>query len=113
MAISNIPNIKSTDYEMLKKQLENNAQFISSGGGDSPENNSKTEFMDLLEKGINEVNTASKVAEKASMDLASGKSSNIHETMLAVTKAELGFSMMVQLRNKMIEAYQEIIRMQV
>ena len=47
------------------------------------------------------------------MDLASGRSSNIHETMLSVTKAELGFDMLVQMRNKVIEAYQEVMRMQV
>jgi flagellar hook-basal body complex protein FliE len=47
------------------------------------------------------------------MDLAAGKSTNIHETMLAVSKAELGFNMLVQLRNKALEAYQEVMRMQV
>lgn len=67
----------------------------------------------MLEKGIREVNTAAKDSEKAAMDLATGRSSNIHETMLAATKAEMGFNMLVQLRNKAIEAYQEVMRMQV
>ena len=80
---------------------------------ETPKNSGSSEFLDLLEKGIKEVNSSSQEAEKSSMDLASGKSSNIHETMLAVTKAELGFNMMVQMRNKVIEAYQEVMRMQV
>ena len=85
----------------------------SSGGGDFVSKTSNTEFLDLLEKGVKEVNTASRDAEKLGMDLASGKSSNIHETMLSVTRAELGFNMMVQMRNKIIEAYQDVMRMQV
>jgi len=78
-----------------------------------PKNTGNSGFLDLLEKGMKEVNDSSKEAEQSSMDLASGKSSNIHETMLAVTKAELGFNMMVQMRNKVIEAYQEVMRMQI
>lgn len=70
-------------------------------------------FLNLLENGIKEVNQQIKVSEKASMDLVSGRSSNIHETMLAVSRAEIGFNMIVQLRNKALEAYQEIMRMQV
>jgi flagellar hook-basal body complex protein FliE len=99
------------DYLRLKQNLMNSVP--QSGGGTPPNPTGKTEFQDLLEKGVKEVNTGAREAEKASMDLASGRSSNIHETMLAVTKAELGFNMMVQMRNKVIEAYQEVMRMQV
>jgi len=74
---------------------------------------SETQFLDLLKEGIADVNKGMKESDKASMDLATGKSSNIHQTMLAVTKAELGFNMLVQLRNKAIEAYQDVMRMQV
>jgi flagellar hook-basal body complex protein FliE len=70
-------------------------------------------FLDMLTKGIKDVNSSVKDSDKAATDIASGKSSNIHETMLAVTKAELGFNMLVQLRNKAIEAYQDVMRMQV
>jgi flagellar hook-basal body complex protein FliE len=70
-------------------------------------------FLNLLEDGIKEVNQQIKASEKASMDLVSGRSSNIHETMLAVSRAEIGFNMLVQLRNKALEAYQEVMRMQV
>lgn len=99
------------DYLRLKQNLMNSVP--QSGGGTPPNPAGKTEFQDLLEKGVKEVNIGAREAEKASMDLASGRSSNIHETMLAVTKAELGFNMMVQMRNKIIEAYQEVMRMQI
>ncbi|RDB36544.1 flagellar hook-basal body complex protein FliE [Spirobacillus cienkowskii] len=101
------------EYIRLKQKLINSVPQ-QSGGGTPPINPmEKTEFQDLVEKGVKEVNIGAREAEKASMDLASGRSSNIHETMLAVTKAELGFNMLVQMRNKVIEAYQEVMRMQV
>lgn len=81
--------------------------------GNPAKEDSKSGFADLLKEGIKDVNKAEIAGEKASMDLVSGKTSNIHETMLAVTKAELGFNMLVQLRNKALEAYQEVMRMQV
>lgn len=74
---------------------------------------SNSQFLQLLKDGIAEVNKGMQEGDKASMDLATGKSSNIHQTMLAVTQAELGFNMLVQLRNKAIEAYQDVMRMQV
>lgn len=77
------------------------------------QNESDKGFIELLERGLNEVNQNIQTSEKLSMDLASGKETNIHETMLAATKAELSFSMLVQVRNKVIEAYQEVMRMQV
>lgn len=70
-------------------------------------------FMDHLESSIDSVNKSQKHADKAATDLATGKSQNIHETMLSVTQAELTFNMMVQVRNKALEAYQEIMRMPV
>ena len=70
-------------------------------------------FMDHLKSGIEEVNNMQKVADKMSMEVASGKSESLHETMLATTQAELSFNLMVQVRNRALEAYQEVMRMQV
>ena len=100
------------DFQKMTENLRRASESLN-GNKTSGEDSEKLDFFGMLEKGIKEVNTSSKVAEKASMDLATGKSSNIHETMLAVTKAELGFNMMVQLRNKVIESYQEVERMQI
>lgn len=100
------------DFDKLQQELKRASDSARSSESQSVDSG-KSEFLDLLEKGIQEVNSSSLEAEKSSMDLATGKSSNIHETMLAVAKAELGFNMMVQMRNKMIEAYQEVMRMQV
>lgn len=73
----------------------------------------QSDFSRLLQEGIREINSTIKESEKASVDLAAGKPVNLHETMLAVTKAELAFNLAVQMRNKTVEAYQEVMRMQV
>jgi len=45
--------------------------------------------------------------------LIAGESKNLHETMIAMEKADISFRLMMGVRNKIIEAYQEIMRMQV
>ena len=69
-------------------------------------------FKDSLVESINKVNALQFKAHEAMGELATGKSSNIHETMIAIQKAEVSFKMMMQVRNKIISAYQEIMRMQ-
>jgi flagellar hook-basal body complex protein FliE len=73
----------------------------------------KASFVDYLKDSIKDVNEIQKNADKAAVDLASGKNENIHETMLKAAQAELSFNFMVQIRNKVLEAYQEIMRMPV
>lgn len=98
--------------------IESDLRSISGGAGGKSKaavggTEEKSEFLNLLKEGLADVNKGMRESDKASMDLATGKSSNIHETMLAVSKAELGFNMLVQMRNKAIEAYQDVMRMQV
>lgn len=62
---------------------------------------------------MQEVNALQKDADLAINALATGDSQNVHEAMLAVSKADLAFRMTMQVRNKIVEAYQEVMRMQV
>ena len=78
-------------------------------GGDGAKD--KSSFMDHLKQAMSEVNQDQISADKKATDLANGKDTNIHETMLASSQAELSFNMMVQVRNKALQAYQEIMRM--
>jgi flagellar hook-basal body complex protein FliE len=73
----------------------------------------KMSFSDLLNRSLMEVNGLQKDANTAIELLATGKSKNIHETMLAVEKADIAFRAMNQIRLKVIEAYQEIMKMQI
>jgi flagellar hook-basal body complex protein FliE len=70
-------------------------------------------FADTLAKSIEEVNHLQKEADQAIEKLASGESQNVHGAMLAVNKADTAFRMTMQVRNKIVEAYQEVMRMQV
>lgn len=76
-------------------------------------NESSKSFAEMLSESIKKVETIQKNADKLTMDLATGKSDNITETMIAVSKAEVAFQLMTQLRNKAINAYNEIMKMQV
>lgn len=84
--------------------------FTKETGGNKEQGMS---FAEHLRQGIREVNGKSQVADKMAMELTTGKSGNIHETMLAATQAELSFNLMVQLRNKALEAYSEVMKMPV
>ena len=70
-------------------------------------------FLESLQKSMEEVNVDQLQADSSIKDLVAGKSKNIHETMLAIQKADLSLKTMMQVRNKILEAYKEIMRMQV
>ena len=70
-------------------------------------------FGDFLQDSISQVNNLQVSANDAMSKLASGESRDMHETLLAVEKAEIAFKAMNQVRSKVIDAYQEIMRMQI
>jgi flagellar hook-basal body complex protein FliE len=70
-------------------------------------------FLDLLNQSLEQVNTDQLNADSAVKDMVAGKNKNIHETMLALQKADLSLKTAMQVRNKILEAYKEIMRMQV
>src|ERR1700756_4354301 len=70
-------------------------------------------FADVLKDSLTQVNSLQHEADQAIQSLATGGPATLHDTMLAVEKAELSFKLMMQVRNKIVEAYQEVLRMQV
>lgn len=62
---------------------------------------------------LNKLNHTLINSEVLLQDLASGKTDNIHHVMLALEDAKLTMQMALQVRNKVIEGYQEILRMQI
>lgn len=73
----------------------------------------KTEFSTILKSKLNEINQLQLDADQAINNVELGNSGSIHEAVVALEKADLSFRTMMQVRNKIIEAYQEIMRMQV
>lgn len=70
-------------------------------------------FGEFLQDSIGKVNSLQQDANIAMEKLASGESQNLHETLLAVEKADIAFRTMNQVRTKVIDAYREIMKMQI
>jgi len=62
---------------------------------------------------IDAVDAKQKVAAESRRAFLSGESNNLHQTMIASQEASVAFSLMVEMRNKVMEAYQELMRIQV
>ena len=65
-------------------------------------------FKDLLLNSIQEVNGMQQAADRAVEQLATGGEVNPAEVLTAVQKADIAFRMMMQIRNKIVQAYQEV-----
>lgn len=70
-------------------------------------------FRSMLQTSIAEVNQLQLEADHSIEQLVAGRSRNLHETMIALEKADISFRLMMEVRNKIIEAYNEVMRMQV
>ena len=70
-------------------------------------------FASLIQQYVQQTNQDTKAAAEATVNLSLGKSSNVSETLLAVQKADLSFQLMMSVRNKLVDAYREVMRMQV
>jgi len=70
-------------------------------------------FSDMLKDSIKKVGELEKQANGEVEKLAKMETQDIHNTMIAIEKADLSFQLMMQVRNKIINAYEEIMRMQV
>ena len=71
----------------------------------------ESSFGDFLKESIKEVNQLQNEADKSMTDFATGQTKDIHEVMMSVQKADLSFKLMQQIRNKLVDAYREIMRM--
>jgi flagellar hook-basal body complex protein FliE len=70
-------------------------------------------FGSLLEDLLGKVNLQQTAADRAVNDFAMGKTENLHGIMLEVAKADLSFRLFLEIRNRLTDAFQEIMRMQV
>jgi flagellar hook-basal body complex protein FliE len=70
-------------------------------------------FSDVLREAIQTVDTLQDSSSKSVERFLSGEGEELHQTILSVQRAELAFELAQQVRNKVVSAYQEIMRMQV
>lgn len=80
---------------------------------DKAEQKSGGGFKNTISNFVNEVNDLQVKAGESIENFASGKVENVHEVMIAMSKAEVSFKFMMETRNKLIDAYKEIMKMQV
>ncbi|GIW82461.1 MAG: flagellar hook-basal body complex protein FliE [Gemmatales bacterium] len=70
-------------------------------------------FGAVVERFIGGANADQAQADAAVRSLVTGQANSVHEVALAVARAELSFRLLLEIRNRLIEAYQEITRLQV
>lgn len=70
-------------------------------------------FGDYLNNALKEVSKLEMDSSRITEDFAAGKTDNIHEVMIAAQKSEIALQFTMQIRTKVLEAYQEIMRMQI
>ena len=97
--INSLANVGTADLLKQKSKLENSAS-----GGDA--------FANQLKSALNEVNELQETKEVAVADLATGQVKDLHQAAIAIGKAELSMKLMLEIRNKALNAYKEIGRTQ-
>ena len=118
MAINTVGQMSQTlqnyDVKNWSKSVEIGSKMDFKGGfPELQESGSSQSFGDFLANSISKVNGLQQDANVAMQRIASGESKNLHETLLAVERADIAFKQMNQVRMKVIDAYKEIMRMQV
>ncbi|MCG8539824.1 MAG: flagellar hook-basal body complex protein FliE [Clostridia bacterium] len=96
MKISNVNNL-----ELLKNNFDNKKDVNSD------------DFKDFLFESINKLNTYQSESSKLGQMLAVGEIDNIHDVMISSQKAEIALQFAISVKNKVMDAYKEIMRMQV
>jgi flagellar hook-basal body complex protein FliE len=74
---------------------------------------SGSSFGDMLKDAISTVNQLQKQSDQEVQKYMAGEEQDLHTTVIAVQNADLSFQMMMQVRNKIVQAYQEIMRTQI
>ncbi len=102
--LQNIPQVPSLN------PISGSSNSGQGSGAAAPEGG--VAFGDLLKQALHEVNQVSAQADTEARNLMTGDSADMHSAMLAVQKADLSFQMMMAVRSKLIDAYREVMRMQ-
>ncbi len=98
-----LSQLRSTAGTAAAKSVDNAA--ASAAGAD---------FAQVLKNSIDQVNSAQQQAQSMAQDFSAGDSNtNLHEVMIALQKANVSFQEMVQVRNKLVSAYQDVMNIQV
>lgn len=95
---------------MLKLDQSNQ---VDSNNNKSGNENDKVDFGGVLEKQLSAVNDKQVDAEQTSQQFVDGDDIDVHKAMLSTQEAKLSLELAIQVRNKLVEAYQELNKMQI
>ncbi len=100
--------------KMLGEKVSGSEKTFGIGKGITQTTEKSSEdFLNALQSAVMETNSKLAGADKASTDFATGKAQNLHDVMIAMEKADISLRTLTAVRGKVLEAYQEIMRMQV
>jgi flagellar hook-basal body complex protein FliE len=108
------PNTEIGGATQIKpaRQLPDGVQQIQPGA--APETSGiGNSFGDFLNKAVSDINQKQNAANQAVSELIAGNNVPLHQVIIAMEEASISFQLMVEVRNKLLESYQEFMRMQV
>jgi flagellar hook-basal body complex protein FliE len=108
-----VPRPELTPSEPLPGARIDAPGFPGQPDGIHPAQPAGESFGSLLGRMVEEVNTRQNAASDAINSLQSGGNVTLHQAVIAMEEASISFQLMVEVRNKLLEAYQEIMRMQI
>ncbi|MGH8050446.1 MAG: flagellar hook-basal body complex protein FliE [Arenimonas sp.] len=77
-----------------------------------PQMTNATDFSQMLGEGVGKLDSSLKVADQQLRAMAAGKEVAVHDVMISMEEARMNLMFMVEVRNRCVEAYQELMRMQ-
>ena len=99
--------------DQMLAQLRATSQLAAGKATSAPDTAPGVDFGQALKAALEQVNQSQQDAQKMSQDFSAGKSDvNLQDVMINLQKANLSFQQMVQVRNRLVTAYQEIMNMQ-
>ncbi len=87
--------------------------FLPSLGSPSAHGSLGEAFSRVLDRVLGNANVQQAQAEQSLLDLATGNADHYHGVLLNIAQSELSFRLILEIRNRLTDAYQEIMRMQV
>lgn len=107
-SLSNLP---------IRELARPNLAEIATKAGEAPSTelgeSKGARFSNLLERAVGAVNDKLQSADAEKTKVITGETTNLHQAVIAMQEAGVAFSLMVEVRNKLVESYQELMRMQV
>ena len=97
----------------MKISFPNQQINVNNNSINSTSKSEGVSFADFLNNAVSDVNKLQLESEQLNEAFAMGKNDNIHQVMIAAEKADIALQFTMQIRNKVLEAYQEIMRMPV